>query len=250
MNGREFDRVVVVLVRARNPNNIGAVARAMHDFGFRHLRVVNDYAVPFETARSAVDASDVLGGAASFGSVAEAVTDCTLVVGTTAVGERALQHPLHALAIAAGMIGEELARGMGRVALLFGSEKTGLSNEELSHCHWLLTIPMEQHEEIRHPSMNLGQAVAVCLYELVRQPGVAAGGDFLVRPEAGEGERLRALLSEVLEEAGYTKRHPANCDEEQIRRLVLRIGMAASDVPVWIGILRQILWKLRGLGNG
>jgi hypothetical protein len=59
MRGLEFDRVVVVLVRARNPNNIGAVARAMHDFGFRHLRVVNEYAVPFESARSAVDASGV-----------------------------------------------------------------------------------------------------------------------------------------------------------------------------------------------
>ena len=84
-----LDGVVVVLVRARNPNNIGAVARAMHDFGFRHLRVVNDYAVPFEAARSAVDASAVLAGAATFASVAEAVADCTLVVGTTAVGERA-----------------------------------------------------------------------------------------------------------------------------------------------------------------
>ncbi len=91
----------MVLVRARNPNNIGAVARAMHDFGFRHLRVVNEYAVPFEAARSAVDASEVLAGAKEFASVAEAVADCTLVVGTTAVGERALQHPLHALPEAA-----------------------------------------------------------------------------------------------------------------------------------------------------
>jgi TrmH family RNA methyltransferase len=250
MSGREFGGVVVVLVRARNPNNIGAVARAMHDFGFRHLRVVNDYAVPFETARSAVDASDVLGGAASFGSLADAVADCTLVVGTTAVGERALQHSLHALPVAGGMIAEELARDAGRVALLFGSEKTGLSNEELSHCHWLLTIPMEQHEEVRHPSMNLGQAVAVCLYELVRKPGVATGGDVLAGAESGEVERLRALLTEVMEETGYTKRHPANCDEGQIRRLVLRMGIAASDVPVWMGILRQILWKIRGIGNG
>ena len=62
MSGQWIDRVVVVLVRARNPNNIGAVARAMHDFGFRHLRVVNEYAVPFEAARSAVDASEVLAG--------------------------------------------------------------------------------------------------------------------------------------------------------------------------------------------
>lgn len=252
MSGRFFDRVVVVLVRARNPNNIGAVARAMHDFGFRYLRVVNEYAVPFESARAAVDASEVLAGAAAFSSVADAVADCTLVVGTTAVGERALQHPLYVLPAAAGRIGAELRRDGGRVALLFGSEKTGLSNDELSHCHWLLTIPMERYDEIRHPSMNLGQAVAVCLYELARLAQVATvivSEVDLAGAEAGEVERLKTLLTEVLEETGYTKRHPANCDEGQIRRLVLRMGMAASDVPVWMGILRQILWKFRGDGR-
>jgi TrmH family RNA methyltransferase len=249
MSEPEFDRVVVVLVRARNPNNIGAVARAMHDFGFRHLRVVNEYAVPFETARSAVDASEVLAGATAFGSVGDAVADCTLVVGTTAVGERVLQHPLYGLPEAGSMMGEELAREGGRVALLFGSEKTGLSNDELSHCHWLLTIPMAQHEEVRHPSMNLGQAVAVCLYELVRSAAVSAVSSAAGVPaagEAGEVQRVTALLAEVLEETGYIKRHPANCDEGQIRRLVLRMGVAASDVPVWMGILRQVLWKIRG----
>jgi TrmH family RNA methyltransferase len=252
MDRRELDRAVVVLVRARNPNNIGAVARAIHDFGFRHLRVVNEYTVPFETARSAVDASEVLAGAAAFGSVAEAVADCTLVVGTTAVGERAVQHPLHVLADAGAIIGEELAREGGRVALLFGSEKTGLSNDELSHCHWLLTIPMEKHEEMRHPSMNLGQAVAVCLYELVRPAGgsPALAGAEVSMAAAGEVERLTELLTEVLEESGYTKRHPANCDEAQIRRLVLRMGVGAGDVPVWMGILRQVLWRLRGDGKG
>ncbi len=216
----------------------------MHDFGFRYLRVVNEYAVPFATARSAVDASEVLAGAMEFGSVAEAVADCTLVVGTTAVGERALLHPLHALPEAGAEISEALAHE-GRVALLFGSEKTGLSNEELSHCHWLLTIPMKEHEEVRHPSMNLGQAVAVCLYELVRETGVHAGVGVAARAEAGEVERLTMLLTEVLEQTGYTRRHPANCDEQQIRRLVVRMGVSASDVPVWMGILRQMLWRMR-----
>jgi TrmH family RNA methyltransferase len=249
MSGRLIDGVVVVLVRARNPNNIGAVARAMHDFGFRHLRVVNEYAVPFESARSAVDASEVLAEATAFGSVAEAVADCTLVVGTTAVGERALQHPLYGLPEAAGLIGVELARKSGQVALLFGSEKTGLSNDELSHCHWLLTIPMAQHEEVRHPSMNLGQAVAVCLYELVRSAGAATGWvsrSDLAGAEAREMERLTGLLTEVLEESGYTKRHPANCEEGQIRRLVLRMSVSPNDLTVWMGILRQLLWRIRG----
>ncbi|NYF92011.1 TrmJ/YjtD family RNA methyltransferase [Tunturiibacter empetritectus] len=241
----QMDRVVVVLVRARNPNNIGAVARAMHDFGFRHLRVVNEYAVPFETARSAVDASEVLAGAEAYISVAEAVADCTLVVGTTAVGERALQHPLHTLADAGEKIGSAAAGG-GRVAVLFGSEKTGLSNEELSHCHWLLTIPMADQIGIRHPSMNLGQAVAVCLYEMVRRKDSVVADAVDAAAGAGEVERLTALLGDVLEATGYTRRHPANSDEAQIRRLVLRMDLTASDVPVWMGILRQVLWRVRG----
>ena len=245
-NEQVFDRVVVILVRARNPNNIGAVARAMHDFGLRHLRIVNEYAVPFEAAKSAIDASAVLEGATLFSTVAEAVADCTLVVGTTAVGERALQHPLHELPEAAQQIHSEFTReGSGQVALLFGSEKTGLSNDDLSHCHWLLTIPMYQHEDIRHPSMNLGQAVAVCLYELVRRADISVPGKLPVMAGAGETERLTALLAEVLKKTEYTRHHPANSDEAQIRRLVMRLNLTATDVPVWMGILRQVMWKLR-----
>jgi tRNA/rRNA methyltransferase len=244
LNQQQLDRVCVVLVRARNPNNIGAAARAMHDFGFRHLRVVNEYKVPFASARSGIDASEVLDGAKEFGGISEAVADCTLVVGTTAVGERALVHPLHALPKAAAAIGEELARD-GRVALLFGSEKTGLSNDELSRCHWLLTIPMQQYEDVRHPSMNLGQAVAVCLYELVRGKGVPDRTEVPAAAGAGEVERLTVLLTEVLKRTEYTRRHPSNSDEAQIRRLVLRMRASAADAPVWMGILRQVLWKLR-----
>jgi tRNA/rRNA methyltransferase len=109
---------------------------------------------------------------------------------------------------------------------------------------------MQQHEDIRHPSMNLGQAVAVCLYELVRQTGVYAGTGVPEAAEAGEVERLTAMLDDVLETTGYTRRHPANSDESQIRRLVLRMGLAAGDVPVWMGILRQVLWKVRGSASG
>ncbi|QNI38348.1 TrmJ/YjtD family RNA methyltransferase [Edaphobacter sp. 4G125] len=240
-----LDRVVVVLVRARNPNNIGAVARAMHDFGFRHLRIVSEYAPPLEAARSAVDAVEILTSAESFITVAEAIADCTLVVGTTAVGERALEHPLYALSEATNKILEEVANQDGHVALLFGSEKTGLSNEELSYCHCLLTIPMHQQEEMRHPSMNLGQAVAVCLYELVRTEGVYAAKGIRESARAEEVERFVELFRRVLEVSEYTRRHPSNCSEEQIRRLVLRMGLQAADVPVWMGVLRQMLWKIK-----
>jgi TrmH family RNA methyltransferase len=234
------DRFVIVLVRARNPNNIGAAARAMHDFGLRHLRIVSDYAAPLESARSAVDANEILTSSQSFVSIADAVADCTLVVGTTAVGERTIEHPVHTLANAA----EKMRSEPGRIALLFGSEKTGLSNEELSHCHWLLTIPMQQYESMRHPSMNLGQAVAVCLYELVRDADAPIRVGTREPARAEEIARFTAVLQEMLEASEYTRRHPSNATEEQIRRLVLRMGLTAADVPVWMGVARQILWKL------
>jgi tRNA/rRNA methyltransferase len=252
----ELDRLCVVLVRARNPSNIGAVARAMHDFGFSRLRVVNEFPVPLAAAKSAVDASEVMAAAVNCERVAEAVADCTLVVGTTAVGERNLQHELLPLAEAAPRMRAELQRTTSsevsakpRVALLFGSEKTGLSNDELSHCNWLLTVPMHPHEDVRHPSMNLGQAAAVCLYELVRTAGTDdsasrspnAGAD---PATAAQLELVTSLLGEVMEATEYTRRHAHNCDPAQIRRLVRRMGTDAIDAPVWIGILKQVLWRL------
>ena len=189
-------RVCVVLVRARNPNNIGAVARAMHGFGFTDLRLVNDYSVALETARSAVDASAILAQAKQFAGVAEAVADCSLVVGTTAVGERKQEHPLYTLAEGGSLVRSALVSA--RVALLFGSEKTGLSNDALSHCHWLMTIPMHQSPGIRHASMNLGQAAAVCLYELIRQTDAPSLNEAQPMASAEDLERITELLVEVL----------------------------------------------------
>ena len=241
-----LDRVVVVLVRARNPANIGAVARAMHDFGYARLRVVNEFHVPFEAAKSAVDAASVLMAAEEFEGVAEAVADCTLVLGTTAVGARVLEHKLDTLAQAAPKVrGHLAADAKAKVALLFGSEKTGLSNEELSYCHGLLTIPMRARGGERHLSMNLGQAVAVCLYVL-GQEGEAAPVGVEVGAAAAELDRLTGLLASVLEESGYARRHPANAREAVVRRLVRRMGLGENDAVVWTGVLRQVLYRLQG----
>lgn len=236
-------RVCVVLVRARNPNNIGAVARAMHGFGFADLRLVNDYSVTLETARSAVDASDILAQAKQFPSVPEAVSDCNLVVGTTAVGERKHLHPLYALAEGGGLV--RSAPASARVALLFGSEKTGLSNDALSYCQWLMTIPMHQSPGLRHASMNLGQAAAVCLYELIRQSDTPS----LNEPQPGASsedlERVTELLAKVLACIGYAKRRLAGAEPTEVRRMVRRLGLNQSDARRWIGVLRQLLWKIR-----
>jgi TrmH family RNA methyltransferase len=247
----ELDRLCVVLVRARDPNNNGAVARAMYDFGFRDLRLVNEYPVPLERARSAIDASSVLETAREYTSVAEAVADCTLVVGTTAVGLRRKEHPLHTLAEAGPLLCTELSRAglastepLTRVALLFGSEKTGLSNEELSHCQSLLTIPMHQTEGMRHASMNLGQAAAVCLYELVRNPKAQSMQEPVQPATAEDLERLTQLMIETMATSGYAQRHPANFDETLVRRLVLHMGLDRPHALAWTGILRQVMWKL------
>jgi tRNA/rRNA methyltransferase len=234
------DRVVVVLVRARNPSNIGAAARAIHDLGFSHLRIVNEFPVPFQAAKSAVDASSVLTAALEFSTVAEAVADCTHVIGTTAVGERVLEHPLQILPEAAESIAIRLAQHPGeKIALLFGSEKTGLSNDELSHCHTLLTIPMNPRPTDRHLSMNLGQAVAVILYAIAQVRVVADEA-----APSGDLERLTMLLRDILEASGYARRHPANAREPVIRRLIRRMALTASDAQVWTGILRQLQYAL------
>ncbi len=255
MSPEEQDRLVVVLVRARNPSNIGAVARAMHDFGFAHLRTVNGYPVPFEAAqlaeKAAVHASSVLDAATQSASLAEAIADCTLVLGTTAVGERVLEHPLYPLAEATTVVQQTLvASPDARVAILFGSEKTGLSNEELSYCHALLTIPMNTRTADRHLSMNLGQAAAVCLYSLSRDAlsfgSIVKESVSAATPQAtaAELERLTTLLAEVLTWSGYTRRHPANSREANLRRLVRRMANTSTDSTVWAGVLRQLLHAL------
>ena len=235
--------VCIVLVRARNPNNIGAVARAMHGFGYTDLRLVNDYSVTLERARSAVDASAILADAREFTDVASAVAGCRLVVGTTAVGERKQEHPIHSLAQAAPLLASALTPGT-RIALLFGSEKTGLSNDELSHCHWLLTIPMHPSPGMRHASMNLGQAAAVCLYELIREAAPTPRNNPPPPALAEDMERVTTLVAEALANVGYAKRRPASAEPAEVRRMVRRLGLTQSDARRWIGILRQLLWKL------
>ena len=229
----DLDNLRVVLVATRNPLNIGAAARAMSNFGVRRLRVVNPYEAAFREARSAVGAAGLLAKAEQYASVAEAVADCRLVVGTTAAGRRELQHRLRRLEEGARAI--KLQLKAGPVALLFGSERVGLSNRELSHCHWVMRIPTREE----HGSMNLGQAVAVCLYELVRGRKTAAARTALGKKEkksarSREVERLTQMLLEVLRASGYVKPR-AVAAEEKLRRLVRRLELSADDARSIVG---------------
>jgi len=228
----------VVLVASRNPLNIGAAARAMSNFGVLHLRVVNPYSVAFREARSAVGAAELLAEAKEYSSLAAAVADCSLVVGTTALRDRELQHPLYRLESGAGLIRSTLQSGS--VAIVFGSEKRGLSNDDLSHCHWLMRIPTREE----HGSMNLGQAVAICLYELARETEAVPTPEKLLAA-AGDLERITRLLLESLEASGYVNPGSEAAAEEKVRRLVRRLNFTAEDAELWLGMLRKILWKLR-----
>lgn len=229
----------MVLVATRNPLNLGAAARALSNFGCARLRVVNPYHIAFREARSAVGAGDVLRAAQEYKSVAEAVADCQLVVGTTAGTRRDLQQPLRVLREGAREIRRQLQSGPA--ALLFGSEKRGLANRDFSHCHWLLRIPTRA----AHPSMNLAQAVAVCLYELAREEGAVPAAARPAFATAEQIERLTALLFQALHASGYVKARTAASSEEKARRLVRRLQLTAEDAEVWLGMLRKMVWKLR-----
>jgi len=233
-----LDHLRVVLVGTRNPLNIGAAARAMSNFGAPRLRVVRPYELAFREARSAVGAERLLTQAEEFHGVAEAVADCTLVVGTTAAGRRELRHRLRRLEAGSELIRKRLQAGP--VALLFGSEKVGLSNTDLSHCDWLMRIPTRAE----HGSMNLGQAVAVCLYELTRAGKAPREKREKALPKSEDLERITQLLFGLLRSSGYVKPRLAPAAEEKLRRMIRRLQLDASDAEVWLGMLRQIAWKL------
>ena len=285
-------RLSIVLVGARNPSNIGAAARAMQDFGFSDLRVANDFGAPFEAAQlealqadnpAAVAAGEVMRNARRFDTLASAIADCTLIVATTAIGERQLKQPILPLQQAAPLLlaalnttdlnttntvgapfmtapsswvgsDEPPHQHPPKVALLFGSEKTGLTNDQLSHATLLTTIPMYSPEGKRHLSMNLGQSVAVCLYELTRD-GLESSIEIPPVHEAPataeDRERLTQLLLDVLHATGYTRRFPANASEPLVRQLIQQLAashreaMTHRQAETLMGILRQILWHER-----
>ncbi|HVO63929.1 MAG TPA: TrmJ/YjtD family RNA methyltransferase [Terriglobales bacterium] len=233
------NHLCIVLVHTRNPLNIGAAARGMSNFGFSELRVVQPFELAFREARSAVGAADLLRKAKTYETVAEAVNDCGLVIGTSALGKRQVQQPVRSLEAGAKLIRKHL--GAARVAILFGSEKTGLSNDDLSHCHWILHIPTRPE----HLSMNLAQAVAVTLYEISRK---APAKEKFMRPQvatAAELERLTQALVEAASTSGFFTQETLAAREQKLRRLIRGLHLQPEDANILLGILRQILWKMQ-----
>ena len=152
----------ILLVKPRNPDNIGASARAMANFGLEDLRVVApDIAVwreSVETLRAAVGAGHILHAARVFDFITEAAADCRVLLGTSSLHRLTPERDV----ISLPDLNKYLAGREGPAGILFGSEKTGLTKDDLSHCHAILNIPTGE----KQPSMNLGQSVALVCYEL------------------------------------------------------------------------------------
>jgi TrmH family RNA methyltransferase len=248
----------LVLVRPRNPLNIGAAARAMANFGFEDLVVVKPYPPVWQEARSAVGAEDVVNRAKAVEDLGEAIGEATLVLGTTAGSRRNLDRDLIALdevpawllsragsAVRAGSRGVRAGSRFERAALLFGSEKTGLSTEEMSHCHKLVRIPTGA----RCPSMNLGQAVAVCCYELARA-GLVSVERPPTRIHLSDPANVQSLehvferAVRVLDHVGYLKPKSRSATLIKLRRLLFDLELTNNDVKILGGLLAQIEWKL------
>ncbi len=209
----------------------------MSNFGFTDLALVQPYEASWREAKSAMGGKGLLASARVLQTVQEAVVDCDLVVGTASVGTRLLKLPVRRLEYG----GRLIRKHPGRVALLFGSEKTGLSNDDLSLCHWLLRIPTRNE----HESMNLGQAVAVCAYELTRDPKAAVKKPLESRGISGaELERIEERLFGILEAAGYTQPKTSGTTRLKLRRLLRRMDLAEADAELWLGMLRQIAWRI------
>jgi len=242
----------IVLVRPRDPNNIGAVARAMKNFGFTDLAVVTPHPLVWDEAVrteavwtkvvSAVNATDVLTNANVCDTLGEAIADCNLIVGTTdrtRVEEKQTVYTPFDL-------NRELGAADYKLALVFGSEKHGLTNEDLSRCHRVMSIPTEPN----CPSMNLGQAVAVCCYELIRDSSQAA---IVPHPAetatAGATEAALQLSLEVLRLIDFVL--PGN-EPDLTRRLrggLLRLNPTRYDIEMLCGILSRIKRGLRRTGE-
>jgi TrmH family RNA methyltransferase len=260
------DRLDVVLVSPRNPLNIGAAARAMANFGFRNLTVVAPYEPHWREARSAVGAPDILKDARETATLAEAVAACMFILGTGTHAHREPTQPVLLLPDATAILAARLG-AKGRVALVFGTEKHGLTRDNLSYCHTLVEIPTDPLQ----PSMNLGQAVAVCLYELssrtrfepanagalalppvsrkeTERPG--HGNDALETASAsGDLDRLAALIEGTMVAAGYSPRGMQAANRHDLRVMLRRLDPSRLDTRRMMGLFRRILYRLNHAGS-
>jgi tRNA/rRNA methyltransferase len=234
--------IAFVLVRPRSAGNIGAAARALKNMGFADLRLVAPAARNRRMATAmAVHAADVLSDARTFGDLESALADCTITAGTTcrtglyrsgAENLRAAAPELAALA------------RRNRIAIIFGPEDHGLSNDELKRCQRLLTIPTAPG----YPSLNLAQAVMVVAYELGIAAGAAAhrAGASPEFAPAAQVDAMLARMADALVAIGFLPADNPDHVMFALRAVLGRSGLSARELDILSGIARQMRWVAEG----
>ncbi|MDZ8054062.1 MAG: RNA methyltransferase [Aulosira sp. ZfuVER01] len=229
----------IVLMEPAGPMNVGSIARVMKNFGLNHLVIVNPQCDPLsmEAMKMAVHAKEILESAIVVQTLPEALQGCVRVIATTG-RVRSAQTPLEDPRTALPWLIEELERP---VALIFGREDRGLSNEELNYAQRFVKIPT--HES--YQSLNLATAVAICCYELAQSPEVAATE--LSSTELAPWDMVEAYyqqLETLLLRIGYLYPHTAASRMEKFRQLYNRTHLQTTEVAMLRGILRQVEWAL------
>jgi len=224
-----------VLVRPSDALNVGAVARAMANFGFDDLAAVEPYAPHWRSARSAIYGNEILARARECG-LDEAVADCRLVLGTASAHNRALRLETVSLPALRTFLNKRRL-GSGRLAVLFGAERNGLTNAELGRCHALLRIPTIA----RAPSMNLGQAAALVAAELAR-PGLsrACAQPASERPDVRRLESLVDAAMRAMAPARVNAHLPDAERRAKFRRGLLQWNLSDADASFLIGLLTRL----------
>ena len=236
---------VVVLVEPAGPINVGSVARLCANFEVRELRLVNPVCAPLdpEACRMAVHGLELLRTARSCTSLLEAVADCRRVVASCG----RLDHgsiPLHAPEEALSWLlsGQEDPIDDQPIAVVFGREDRGLSNDELRLCQRVLTL----HSAGSYPSLNLSHAVAVVLHDLARLQTLP-GHDDDPEPDPAPPRQLDHCLedvSDLLLDVGFLLPHTAAARMNKVRDLLHRASIQAGEVALIRGMVRQIRWAL------
>jgi tRNA (cytidine32/uridine32-2'-O)-methyltransferase len=238
--------VRIVLVGARHPGNIGAAARAMKTMGLAKLALVAPQRYPApEAGAMAAAAVDLLARAQVFATVREAVADCGLIVGTTA---RARHLPWRVVEPREAAPEIVAAARHGSVAVLFGAERTGLSNEDIEQCHRLLRIPSDE----AYPSLNLAMAVQIVAYELrlaARDPATGAAVRAGPLASAHEMERFYEQLAAVLEEIDFRDRTGSGHLMARLRRFFNRAAPDENEIHILRGILTSVQGQRRRAGE-
>lgn len=234
-----MSQIKFVLVRTSHPGNIGATARAIKNMGFSELTLVNPKYFPHDDATArASGAEDVLNNAQWVPDLQSAIADCNLVIGTSA-RTRAVPIPLLNPKEAAVTIATSVQQS-SRVAVLFGQERTGLTNEELASCHYHVYIPCNPN----FPSLNIAAAVQIIAYELFNVIEHDAISDQLAASQivsVADMERFYQHLEETLIKLEFLNPQNPRQLMRKLRRLFNRVAIEQNEMNILRGILTAVI---------